>query len=85
MTTPSDEYCWAVYDEYDFKLRGGFQTKEAATAWLTSHPQIIVVDEHGNEVRVASQREVDLIKLQFPNIVTLTADPREYRVLLETD
>ena len=84
MTTPSDEYRWAIYDEYDFKLRGGFSTREAAETWLRLHPPIIVWDGE-NEVRVGSEYEADLIRAHYPNIQTRHAAKYEYRVLVETD
>lgn len=85
MTTPSDGYFWAIYDEYDFKLRGGFQSKALAEHWLRTYPPYVVWDEAGNEIRVGTQYEVDLIRTQYPNILIKPADLNEYRVLVETD
>lgn len=57
-----DVEVWAVYDLYEFKLKGGFPSEEAAEHWLTLHPPFDLIDEEGYaEGRAATAAEADLI------------------------
>lgn len=83
-TMPDDT--WAIYDEYDAKLHGGFSTRDAAQAWLKDHLPYIVSSSEGAELaRLATRYEVDLIRVEHPDIVVCPATITEYRVLVESD
>jgi hypothetical protein len=86
MLMTTDDLFWAIYDEYDTKLRGGFASREAAIGWFHDHVPYVVSIPSGIELaRVATRYEADLISTERPDVIIVRADPTEYRVLVESD
>jgi hypothetical protein len=61
---------WAVYDEYEECLQGGFNTQQEAHEWLGNHLpwDVILLNWRGDGsvMRVATEFEADLVLAQTP-------------------
>jgi hypothetical protein len=78
-----DDFLYAVFDEYDKKLRGGFTSEAAAWKWFDKHPPIVVSNGDEEILRLPTAFEADLVFGDHPEYTRSPASRREYKVALD--
>ncbi len=74
---------YALFDEYDNRLMGGFTSEEAAWRWFDLWGPV-TCEHTGEELTVATRYELALLQKKYPNMSDAVPVPKNrFKVLLD--